>query len=526
MLFGLFKPRETALETLERPAERPADIRAGKPLQDRAAARPVPAAVEIAEPSPDNPPDRAPKPDNALVDALVESRRRFKEIVEVSGDFAWETDAAGAFVFVSPGLTLGYRPDEMIGAPASRFLAEGVGAVSETPFQTRQPVRDIDIWFRTRDGGEACLSTSAIPVRDDQGACGGARGVCRDITEERRQNAAFAALQQREASMARIVRAASSEVDPDAMLCSALTETRNTLGAAYADIRRPGEDGIFHVLSCDEDGVAADAPVLKTVFGRVSESRSLVTAADSDHFHLCAPAVYRGDVIGALLISRRLDDNAFSDEERKFCDELAAQFAILLAQFDSHRKLEAMARTDEMTGLLNRRAFMAELSDRIARAGDGGTDGSLFYVDLDNFKAVNDVHGHQRGDEALIALADLLVTHTRPGDLVARLGGDEFAMWLDRTDISAAQKRAAGLIAESGGLRVFSGASDKPLGISVGVAVFDAKRGVETVGDLTARADAAMYEIKHGGKSGFVIAAPFAAPAPVDTPDADRKLSA
>lgn len=445
--------------------------------------------------------------DRALIDALVESRRRFKEIVEVSGDFAWETDAAGAFVFVSPGLTLGYRPEELIGAPAKRFLAEGDGQPAETPFEARAATRDVDIWLRASNGRDACVSTSAIPIVDDAGAYTGARGVCRDVTEERRQNAAFAALQHRDAAMARIVRAASCEFDPDNVLASALAETRDTLAADYADIRRPDEDGTFQLIVSAKDTSDKDAPVLKTVFNRMSESRTLVTAADSENFHLCAPVVFQDSVIAALLVSRKLEDSAFSDDERRFCDELANQFAILIAQVDSHHKLEAMARTDEMTGLLNRRAFLAELADRTVRAGTGGSDGSLFYVDLDNFKAVNDVHGHQRGDEALIALADLLVTQTRPGDLVARLGGDEFAMWMDRTDKAVAKKRAAGLIAASRGLRIYSGAPDKPLGISVGVAVFDADRADETVADLTARADSAMYDIKHGGKSGYVVAA-------------------
>lgn len=148
-------------------------------------------------------------------------------------------------------------------------------------------------------------------------------------------------------------------------------------------------------------------------------------------------------------------------------------------------------RADEMTGRLNRRAFLADLADRTARAAGGGSGGALFYVDLDNFKAVNDVHGHQRGDEALIALSDLLVLKSRPGDLVARLGGDEFAMWLDRTDEKAAVKRAKDLLDASQGLRIFSGSPDKLLGISVGVAVLEGGSD-EQVGELTARADSAM----------------------------------
>jgi len=494
MLFGLIKTRPNA--------DAPSELVV--PATDSSGAPPKAKTVAVGERAGERAGER---PDRALIDALVESRRRFKEIVEVSGDFAWETNAAGAFVFVSPGLTLGYRPDVLIGAPAKRFIAEGGDQPGETPFEAHAAVRDVDIWLRAADGRHTCLSTSAIPVIDDKGEYTGARGVCRDVTEERRQNAAFAALQYREAAMARIVRAASSELDPDNILASALAETRDTLAADYADIRRPDEDGAFQLVVSAKDADAGDAPVLNTVFSRMSESRTLVTAADSECFHLCAPIVFRDSVIGALLVSRKLDDNAFSDDERRFCDELANQFAILIAQVDSHRKLEAMARTDEMAGLLNRRAFLAELADRTVRAGTGGSDGSLFYVDLDNFKAVNDVHGHQRGDEALIALADLLVTQTRPGDLVARLGGDEFAMWMDRTDKAVAKKRAAGMIVMSKGLRIYSGAPDKPLGISVGVAVFDAAGADESVADLTARADAAMYDIKHGGKSGYIIAA-------------------
>ena len=160
-----------------------------------------------------------------------------------------------------------------------------------------------------------------------------------------------------------------------------------------------------------------------------------------------------------------------------------------------------------MTGLLNRRAFYEEdLPRRIARLQHSRETAALFFVDMDNFKRVNDVHGHQAGDDALLILRDLLMEMSRPGDVIARLGGDEFAMWLDGISPEVTEKRAGRLIKESESLREFSGDDDHPLGISVGVAIFDPDDN-EPLEDLVARADEAMYEVKNKGKGGFHMAA-------------------
>lgn len=131
----------------------------------------------------------------------------------------------------------------------------------------------------------------------------------------------------------------------------------------------------------------------------------------------------------------------------------------------------------------------------------------MFYVDMDNFKRVNDVHGHQAGDDAILYLRDMLINFSRPGDLVARLGGDEFAMWLDGIDEPTSRKRAAQLISESKSMVSMSGDDDHPLGISVGVAFFDPNAG-ESLDDLLVRADAAMYAVKRANKGGFEMAPP------------------
>jgi diguanylate cyclase (GGDEF)-like protein len=87
------------------------------------------------------------------------------------------------------------------------------------------------------------------------------------------------------------------------------------------------------------------------------------------------------------------------------------------AQIDKHEKIVRLSRTDPLTELLNRRALLEdELPRRLKRLKRGGKRSGLFYVDLDNFKQVNDAHEHQRGDEALLAVRGMLIEHSRPGD--------------------------------------------------------------------------------------------------------------
>ncbi|MCP5365901.1 MAG: GGDEF domain-containing protein [Hyphomicrobiales bacterium] len=99
---------------------------------------------------------------------------------------------------------------------------------------------------------------------------------------------------------------------------------------------------------------------------------------------------------------------------------------------DQVGRLRDLALTDELTGLLNRRGFLAELQRTLAAAGRAGGDAVLVYIDLDGFKAVNDACGHAAGDAVLRHVAALLADNVRAGDCVGRLGGDEFAVLLTR----------------------------------------------------------------------------------------------
>lgn len=134
------------------------------------------------------------------------------------------------------------------------------------------------------------------------------------------------------------------------------------------------------------------------------------------------------------------------------------------------------------------------------------------YVDLDNFKAVNDMHGHQAGDNLLIKIRDILVQQTRPTDAISRLGGDEFAVWLNGADLTIAKTRAGQFLERIGALAHLSGSPDRPIGMSIGIAAWE-PHAEEDLDSLLARADAAMYQAKRGGKGSFTIADPPPAPA-------------
>jgi diguanylate cyclase (GGDEF)-like protein len=152
--------------------------------------------------------------------------------------------------------------------------------------------------------------------------------------------------------------------------------------------------------------------------------------------------------------------------------------------------LEGISVTDELTGLFNRRGFLAELERALAVAKRGEASGVLMVCDLDGFKLVNDRHGHGTGNDVLTQFAGLLAGKVRRGDAVGRLGGDEFGIILNGATLANARRRAQA-IRQLVGTTSFAGADTAiRLGASFGFVPFD---GGEIVDDLLNRADLAMY---------------------------------
>ncbi|MEO6066708.1 MAG: diguanylate cyclase [Gemmatimonadales bacterium] len=155
-----------------------------------------------------------------------------------------------------------------------------------------------------------------------------------------------------------------------------------------------------------------------------------------------------------------------------------------------------LSRTDSLTSLFNSRAFYEEAQRILARGRRYGHEGTLAYIDLDNFKAVNDTLGHHGGDDVIRRTADLIRQCIRMGDVSARLGGDEFVVLLPETGPEGAQvllERLRSLLAET------FGEGPCPVTASIGAVSFTAPpRDVE---ELVRLADAAMYAAKSAGKN-------------------------
>jgi diguanylate cyclase (GGDEF)-like protein/PAS domain S-box-containing protein len=158
-----------------------------------------------------------------------------------------------------------------------------------------------------------------------------------------------------------------------------------------------------------------------------------------------------------------------------------------------------LAATDPLTGLANRRRFLKAAREEVAGAPSHGKGLSLIMVDVDHFKAINDSHGHDSGDLALTALAEILTRNLREEELVGRIGGEEFAVLLPGTDprrAAAVAERLRSRVAETG-----IHGTDTPFQITISLGIAAWRGPHETVDRLLARADEELYAAKQAGRN-------------------------
>lgn len=405
--------------------------------------------------------------EQSLASALVDSRARWRDFALLAADLVFETDGAGCFTFLGPDEVLGWPADALLGRPATQLLASGGCGL----FRARQATRGARVWLNRADGTAACFDFTVVPHED------GLRGAARDVTAEERMAEVSARALRRATTLGRLLRLGQRQGDPAAALSAILRALPAALPAIGAALLLPDHRG-WRIA------VPGTVPV---PLSRLPPPGDAVATGSR--------LLMAGAEAGACLVAWREEEQPdFDGEDRDLMDALAMPAVSLHAEALRQQELAEAAHGDALTGLLNRRGFIAALAGRV-RPGAG----ALVFIDLDGLKPLNDMMGHEAGDAALRGMADRLRALLRPGDVAARLGGDEFCLWLDGVCSQAAASERALPASHPGPVPGWPQAGDAALRASLGIAL--PMPGEDSTG-LLMRADAAMYEMKRAKVGG------------------------
>ena len=251
-------------------------------------------------------------------------------------------------------------------------------------------------------------------------------------------------------------------------------------------------------------------------FGRLDQAANpmLAAALPGARQLLVAPMIADGEPVGAIVVEGgRRSVLGVSRRLASILGQLGAIAALNLRNAVLLRSVQDLAERDSLTGAANRRMFQMSLERVLASATAGPAStgraatrahvSTVLFIDLDDFKIVNDTLGHAAGDALLVAVIARISDSVRDGDLVARLGGDEFAILTDDApDLKRSMAMAERLVRELRAPYVIDG---HHVSVTASIGIASAIDGTESAADLVRNADVAMYLAKANGKAGFAI---------------------
>jgi diguanylate cyclase (GGDEF)-like protein len=350
------------------------------------------------------------------------------------------------------------------------------------------------------------MAISAAPLLDAAGGVVGARGVGIDMTEYDTQSSQIASRLRRGEVLDHMLSRVGQEASADHMMDAALWALINSLAAEGAAVIATSADAtqvrVLH--DCGPGAAATVDTVARLVAAQPTEPGDAVNFDGRQVLAVGCPMRLGGNV--GLALWRNATARAWDREDSLLVGSATAIVRMILEYEAVQQEMAHQACTDPLTGLLNRRAFMEEIQRHCTRLDREASPGTLLFIDMDQFKAVNDRMGHAMGDKVLVRLADLLRKLVRPSDLVARLGGDEFAVWLSGADQMIAAERADYLCKTAPAeLSCIVPQAFPDLGLSIGIAMRSAG-SEQSIEDLLRRADMAMYAVKHAGRNHWKVA--------------------
>ena len=420
--------------------------------------------------------------------ALRSSEAKFRGLFESIAEGVYQSGRDGRLLSVNPAFVtiLGYgSAEELYALPSVALLYWNPADRAEfmRRVEAEGEIRNAEFCMRTQDGQQVVILENARAVRDAGDRITGYEGTIANITERKRaEQAMFAEKERAQVTLQSIGDAVISTdaegrieyINPvaESLTAWSLAEARgrpigDVLNLVNEITREPIENPLVCALG---RGESAGTPVDHSVL--ITRSGQEVAIQES-----AAPICDRqGRVIGAVIVFHDVT------KERRL-----------------KRALSYQASHDALTGLINRREFDNRLHAAVLSAQRGEGTYALLYIDLDQFKVVNDTCGHQAGDRLLRDVTGLLQGRVRASDTIARLGGDEFGVLLEGCTPEQSARIADGVRQAIKDYRFIWGATTLSVGASVGVVQIGAD--TESVAAIMSAADIACYAAKDEGRN-------------------------
>ncbi len=425
---------------------------------------------------------------NVTERAVRKSESRFRGLFENVLDGVYQISSDGYFISANPAMVkmLGYESEEdlkAVGSTSNLYVnpKEREGIIDEL-YRDGQ-IRNAELRLRRKDGREIVVLENSRVVRDEDNKVIAYEGTLSDITERKR--AETEVFEQKERAQVTLKSIADAVITTDS---SGLIDYMNPVAEDLTGRERSEVSGrpISEVLTivhensrepienpvdiCLREGKTTD-PGQHSIL--VSKDECEIAIQDS-----AAPIRDKhGRVVGAVMVFHDMG------KERHLRHQLAYQ-----------------ATHDPLTGLINRREFELRLEDALEDVrGDQSASHVLLYLDLDQFKVVNDTCGHSAGDQLLQQVTSLIGRHVRASDIVSRLGGDEFGILLEECSIERAVEVADGLRQAICQYRFFWQDAAFDIGVSIGLVSMT--EDSDSVASLLSAADVACYAAKDHGRN-------------------------
>ncbi len=381
----------------------------------------------------------------------------------------------------------GYDVDALLAEPEAWLQlihAEDMPAIIreiEALLSGERELANIEFRLKKADGAIAWFNGHGRMMRDAEGRLAAVEGILADITERKRA--------EEEQAFSRILLTTALECSPDAILIVDASGRIIKFNRHFV--------GLWNLPpSVLQSGL--DEPTLAVVAEQAKNKSEFLARINYLYEHPDVQSHEEIELLDGRIIDRH--SGALYDPHQKYLGRVWF-FRDITGKKLAEQKIARMARTNSLTGLPNRAAFLERLTLEFARARRGGAPFALHYLDIDHFKDVNDTLGHPAGDKLLCAVAERLAVSVRDTDMVARFGGDEFAVLQDNIGSNAAVEHLAGKIGEAIGAPYEL--DDNRMSTSVSIGIVPYRADIANVDAMLMKADLALYRAKTDGRNRF-----------------------